>query len=88
MAQFLTDATFAGNVAINGSTGITGLNGITFENGCILDDSIGAEYLKLKYNGANAGGMQIFDNENTEKTCYIAVNWKTFKREKKALESY
>ena len=65
MAQFLTDATFAGNVAINGSTGITGLNGITFENGCILDDSIGAEYLKLKYNGANAGGMQIFDNENT-----------------------
>ena len=59
------NATFAGNVEINGATGITGLNGITFQNGCILDDSIGAEYLKLKYNGAAAGGLQIFDNQNT-----------------------
>ena len=57
-------AHFAGDVAINGATGITGLNGITFENGCILDDSIGAEYLKLKYNGASAGGLQVFDNQN------------------------
>ena len=58
------NATFEGDVAINGTTGITGLNGITFENGCILDDSIGAEYLKLKYNGAAAGGLQVFDNQN------------------------
>ena len=53
-------STFAGNVEINGATGITGLNGITFQNGCILDDSIGAEYLKLKYNGAAAGGLTNF----------------------------
>ena len=64
------NANVGGNVAIGGTLAmgddnITGVNNLEFNTGSKFDDNGGANYIRLTYNGAGAGGLQVLDNDNT-----------------------
>ena len=54
MANFLTDATFAGNITTGG--------GLTFSSGTSLIDN-GSSYVDLKYSDGGDGGLRVIDSE-------------------------